>query len=106
LAKKFALALTSDLFNVLLLLLCGTKSDFLDFLGEATPTLRDRTTKLAKSSETIIQRNSLRGRDLRAVSVPQLLRGAVVFGHPWQFKRTAQMRGHLQMQMESIMPDL
>jgi hypothetical protein len=32
LARKVALALTSDLFDVLLSFLCGTKSDF---LGEA-----------------------------------------------------------------------
>jgi hypothetical protein len=36
LAKKVTLALTSDLFDVLLPLLFGTKSDFLDFPGEAT----------------------------------------------------------------------
>jgi hypothetical protein len=40
-----------------------TKSDF---LGEATPALRDKTAKLAKSSETSVQKNSLRGCDLPA----------------------------------------
>jgi hypothetical protein len=61
LAKKVTLALTSDLFDVLLPLFNGTKSDFLDFPGEATPALVDKTAKLAKSSETTVQRNSLIG---------------------------------------------
>jgi hypothetical protein len=81
------------------------KSEFLNFLGETNPTPRDKTAKLAKSSEIIVQKNSLRGHDPQVVSVPQLLRKQVVFSHTRQFKRTAQMRGHLQMQMESIMPD-
>jgi hypothetical protein len=64
LPEKFALALTSDLFDVLLLpLLHGTKSDFLDFPEKVTPTPRDKTTKLAESSETSVQRNSKRGCD-------------------------------------------
>jgi hypothetical protein len=45
LAKKVALALTSDLLDVLLTLLHETKSDF---LGEVTPALRDKTAKLTK----------------------------------------------------------
>jgi hypothetical protein len=60
LAKKVALALIFDLFDVLLPLHCGTKSDFLDFPGKATPKPRDKTAKLAKSSEMTVQRNSLR----------------------------------------------
>jgi hypothetical protein len=60
LSKKVTFALTSDLFDVLLPLLCGTKSDFLDFLGEATLALMDKTAKLAESSEITVQRNSLR----------------------------------------------
>jgi hypothetical protein len=40
-----------------------TKSDFLDFPGEATPAPMDKTAKLAKSSETTVQRSSLRGHD-------------------------------------------
>jgi hypothetical protein len=89
------LALTSDLFDVLLPLLCGTKSDFLDFLGEPTRSLRNKTAKLANSSETV-QRNSLRGWNPQVVSIPNFLK----------FKRTAQVRGLLQIQMESAMPDL
>jgi hypothetical protein len=46
LAQKVALMLTSDLFNVLSPLLCGIKSDFLDFPWEATPAPRDKTAKL------------------------------------------------------------
>jgi hypothetical protein len=42
------------MFDMLLLLLHGTKSDFLDFLGEATPAPRDKTDKLAESSETTV----------------------------------------------------
>jgi hypothetical protein len=74
-AKKFILALISDPFNVLLPLSCGTKSDSLDFLGEATPTLRNKTAKLAESSDMNVQRNSVRGCNPSAVSVSQLLRG-------------------------------
>jgi hypothetical protein len=59
---------------MLLTLLHGTKSDFLDFLGEATPAPMDKTAKLANSSKTTVQRNSLRGRNSKAVSIPQLLR--------------------------------
>jgi hypothetical protein len=51
LAKKGALALTSDLFDVLLPLPYETKSDFLDFLGEANTALRVKTSKLAESSD-------------------------------------------------------
>jgi hypothetical protein len=61
LAKKVTLALTSDLFDVLLPLLHGKKSDFLNFLREATPAPVDKTAKLAVSSEKTVQRNSLRG---------------------------------------------
>jgi hypothetical protein len=75
LARKVTLALTSDLYDVLLPLFCGTKSDFLDFLGEATPIPKDKTAKLAESLETTVYRNSLRGRDPQVVSVLQLLRG-------------------------------
>jgi hypothetical protein len=71
LVKTVALALTSDLFVVLLPFLRGTKSDF---LGEDSVALWDKTAKLAKSSETAVQRNSLRGRDPQAISVFQLLR--------------------------------
>jgi hypothetical protein len=51
----------------------GQKSDFLHFPGKATPTLRDRTAKLAKSSEPTVQKNSLRGCDPRVVNVWELL---------------------------------
>jgi hypothetical protein len=70
------LELTSDLFDVLLSFLCGTKSNFLDFPGEVTPTPRDKTAKLAKSPETTVQKNGLRGCKPQAVSFPQLLREA------------------------------
>jgi hypothetical protein len=42
------LALISDLINVLFPLLCGTKSDFLYFLGEATPALREKNCQIGK----------------------------------------------------------
>jgi hypothetical protein len=58
LAKKVALAWTSDLFDVLLPLLYGINSDF---PGEATPALGNKTVKLEESSEKTVQRNSLRG---------------------------------------------
>jgi hypothetical protein len=42
----------------------GQKSDFLDFPEEALPPiLRNKTAILAKSSETAVQSNSLRGHD-------------------------------------------
>jgi hypothetical protein len=37
-------------------LLWWTKSDFQDFLGEAIPATRDKTSKLSKSSEIAIQK--------------------------------------------------
>jgi hypothetical protein len=43
---------------------------------ESTPAPRDRNAKLAKSSEMTVQKNSLRGCNPQAVSVPQLLRRA------------------------------
>jgi hypothetical protein len=58
------LALTSDLFDVLFSLIHGTKFEFLDFPGKATPALMDKTAKLAISSEMTVQRNSLRGHNL------------------------------------------
>jgi hypothetical protein len=57
LVKKFALALTSDPFDVSLSLLRGTNSDF---LGEATPGSMDKNVKLAISSETTVQINTLK----------------------------------------------
>jgi hypothetical protein len=35
----------------------------------------DKTTKLAESSETTIQRNSLKGCNPQVVNIPQILRG-------------------------------
>jgi hypothetical protein len=93
LAKKITLPLTSDLFNVLLALLCGTKSDLLDFLGEATSASRDKTAKLAKSSETIFQRNSLRGHDLQVVSIPQLLKKTSGVQPPKAFQKDCTNEG-------------
>jgi hypothetical protein len=58
---------------MLLLLLHGTKSDFLDFLEKQSCT-DGHNFKLAKSSETTVQKNSLRGCNPQVVSVPQLLR--------------------------------
>jgi hypothetical protein len=72
LAKKVTLILTSDLFDVSLLLLPGTKSYFLE---EATPTSMDKTAKLAKFSEMAVQRNSSKGCNPQMVSIPQILRG-------------------------------
>jgi hypothetical protein len=72
LAKKIILALTYDLFEVLLPLLCGTNLTFWERLLQDS---WNKTAKLAKSSEVSVQRNSLRGQNPRAVSIPQLLRG-------------------------------
>jgi hypothetical protein len=58
-AKKVTLPLTSDLFDMLLSLLCGTKSEFLDFPEESTPTPRDKAAKLAKSSEKTVQNKTV-----------------------------------------------
>jgi hypothetical protein len=52
LAKKVTLSPNSDLFDALLPLLHGTKSDFLFFPREVLP---PPTAKLAKSSETIFR---------------------------------------------------
>jgi hypothetical protein len=92
LTKKIALALwTSDLFDVLLPLLCGTKSDF----PGVTPDLGNKTAKLAESSEMIVQRNSLRGHEPGAFHVPNFLEEQEAFNHLRQFKRATQMRGLL-----------
>jgi hypothetical protein len=77
LAKMVTLALTSDLFNSPSSL--RQKPDFLHFPGEDTPTPTDRTVKLAKSSETTVQRNSLRGCDPQVVSIPKFLEEQVAF---------------------------
>jgi hypothetical protein len=90
LAKKVALALTSDLFDVLLPLLLGTKSDF---LGEVTPALKDKSAKLANSSETTVQRNSLRGYNPQAVSVPQLFRETSGIQPPKTFQKDCTNEG-------------
>jgi hypothetical protein len=102
LTKKVALALTFDLFNVLLPLLCGTKSDF---LGEKL-FCWTKTAKLAESSETTVQRNSLRGRDPQVASFPNFFKKQVALTHLRLFKWTTQKEGFLQIQMESITPDL
>jgi hypothetical protein len=99
----FCVALTSDLFDVLLPFFCGTKSDF---LGEATPALGDKTAKLEKFLETTVQRNSLRGCRTQAVGVPQLLRGTSGIQPSETVQRTTLVRGLLQIYMESIMPAL
>jgi hypothetical protein len=65
LAKRVALALTSDLFDVLPPLFCGTKSDCLKesmtFQERLLLAPRDKTAKLEKSSEITVQRNNLKG---------------------------------------------
>jgi hypothetical protein len=71
-----------------------------DFLGKATPAPREKTAKLAESSETTVQRNSLRGRD------PRVVRRRTSVQLPKTVQRTTQVRGLLQIQMESIMADL
>jgi hypothetical protein len=53
----------------------GQNLTFWTFSGEATPGLRDKTAKLAVSSESAVQRNSLRGHSYQVVSIPQLLEG-------------------------------
>jgi hypothetical protein len=79
LAKNVTLAWTSDLFDVLLSLHHGINLTFWEKLLLA---LRDKTAKLTESSEATVQRNSL------------------------QFKWTIQIRGLLQIYMESIITDL
>jgi hypothetical protein len=83
LANKVALALTSDLFDVLLLLLHGTKFDFLKeamiFWEKLFLAPRDKSAKLAESSETTFQRNSFKR---------------------IQFKRPTQMWELLQIQIK------
>jgi hypothetical protein len=76
--------LTSDLFDVLLPLLCGTKADF---LGEATPAPMDKTAKLADFSEMTLQRNSLRGHNPQQSIFLNFLEEQVAFSHPRYFKR-------------------
>jgi hypothetical protein len=88
---------------VVLPLLHGTKSDF---LREVIPAPRVRTAKLAESSEATVQRNNLRGCDPQQSASPNFLEGQEAFGHLRQFKRIVHMRGLLQIQMESIMPNL
>jgi hypothetical protein len=60
------LALTSDLFAVLLPLLHGTKSDFLDFLGKAIP---------AEGQNCYIARIFRDDCSEKQFKIPQLLRG-------------------------------
>jgi hypothetical protein len=83
---------------MLLPLLCRTKSDFLDLPGEA---LLSQETKLAKSSEKQFEDTTPKWS-----ASPNFSEEQVEFSHLRQFRRTAQMRGLLQIQMESIMPDL
>jgi hypothetical protein len=104
-AKKVVLALTSDLLDVLLPLLGGTKSDFLDFLGETILPQGTKNCQSGKIFRQLFRETVLRGHGPQAVSVPpNFSEEQVVFSH--LFKRTTQMRGLLQMLMESIMPDL
>jgi hypothetical protein len=65
----------------------------------------DKTAKLAESSETTVQRKFDRMQPPERSASPKL-EEQVAFSHVRQFKRTAQTRGLLQIQMESIMPDL
>jgi hypothetical protein len=58
----------------------------------------DNTAKLAESSEKTVQRNSSRDTNPKHLVFPNF--------HIRQFKSTAQMRELLQLQIESIMPDL
>jgi hypothetical protein len=82
LAKNVALALTSDLFDVLFPLFHGTKSDFLNFMGEATSPLKDKTAKFAESSEMTVQSNSLRGHDpYKQSAFSNFLEEQVAFSH-------------------------
>jgi hypothetical protein len=45
-------------------------------------------------------------RPLKWSASPNFIEEQVAFSHLRQFKKTAQMRGLLQIQMESIVPDL
>jgi hypothetical protein len=58
-----------------------------------------KTAKLATSSEMTIQRNSLRGHDPKQSASPDVSEEQAAFSHLRQFKRTARMRGPLQIQM-------
>jgi hypothetical protein len=53
------------------LLLHGTKSDFLDFQGKTTSAPRDRTAKLAKSSETTVQKKQFKRMQSLSGQCPQ-----------------------------------
>jgi hypothetical protein len=77
------LALTSDLFDVLFTLPCGTKSDFLEeamtFQEKLLLAPVSKTAKLVKSSDKYSEKQFKRMR-------PQLLRGTSVVSQPRQFK--------------------
>jgi hypothetical protein len=98
LAKNVASALTSDLFE---------SPSFVRYnltFCRSTPASRDRTAKLAKSSELTVQRDSLRGHDPQVVDIPQHI-------NKWHsatctVQKECTNGGLLQIQMESIMPDL
>jgi hypothetical protein len=75
LAKKFALALTSYLFDVLLLLFHGTKSSW-TFLEKAL-WLQGTQVPNWQNLQTTVQRNSLRGCNSPAIIIPHLLKGTI-----------------------------
>jgi hypothetical protein len=72
------LTLTSDLFDVLFPVLCGTNLTFWKklwlFRRSFSWLWGAKLPKLAESSEMTVQRNSLKGHDLWAVNAPQILR--------------------------------
>jgi hypothetical protein len=101
LARKVTLVLTSHLFAALLpfsveqILVSGRSYDF---LGEDTPDSERQSYQTGK-----IFRGNCSEKEFKRAAPPSLsvtlnfLDGQVAFSHPRQFKRTAQMRGLLQI---------
>jgi hypothetical protein len=61
---------------------------------------------MTESSETTVHRDSLRERNPRLAGVLQLLTGTSCVQPPETVQRTLKIRGLLQIQKESVMPDL
>jgi hypothetical protein len=110
LARKFTLALTSDLLDVLLPLLHKIKPDFLKeavvFQEKLLLALGDKM-----PNWQTLQRQLFRGTVQEDMTPewlvsPYFLEGQIAFSHLRQFKSNTQMRGILQIYLKSIMPDL
>jgi hypothetical protein len=80
------LALSSDLFDLSLPLLRGTKSDFLDFLGEAIPTLRDKM-PTCQNLQRQLFREILYDSTPKQLASSNFLEEQVAVSHQSQFKR-------------------